>query len=338
LARPIARAARVAFENGVVVTPRSLRGTLQIVSAPRHRPGSVGSYALASVLLGLTACTGEIDDGRTDAEAERLQLGRIHVLLEPGDTAEDGEPGSLEVIARFAYVRGFEEEIARARIDMAVLPHDVVRPGACVPSDNLAIAGDNEGDGGEVQELVLLDAGDLQVRIGEDQLRVPLSLVPDLLPYMSGVEYLYYAEDVPDVADEARDLAVTASGSVTDELPPFHAGGTVPPALGLGATGAELGALDQDALAMHWIAGDDLLTLRVNGLVNGEARGAELTCVVPDAGAARFDLADLRGMGLAADADAYRVTASRIHTSTFDAGDFAGSELVIERREHLTLR
>ena len=283
-----------------------------------------------------TACTGEIDDGRTDPDTERLHLGRVHVLLEPGTDIEDGEPASLEVTARFAYVRGFDEDVARARIDMAVLPQDTLRAGECVPSDQLAVPSEVDAEG-EVQELVLLDAGDLQVKIGGEQLRVPLSLVPDLLPYMSGVEYLYYGDELPDV-EGAPELAVTASGSVTDELPPFRADGTVPQALGLGATDGELAAIDQGALALHWQeSGSSLITLRIVGVTSGESTGAELTCVVEDRGAVRLDLADLRARGLSADASTFRVTASRLHTSTFDAGDFAGSELVIEHRESLTL-
>lgn len=321
------------------MTVRPRQGTLIVVQAPWNLPGRQAGYALASLALGLlaTACAGEIDDAPSDAEAERLHLGRVHVLLEPGDETEDGEPAAFEVTARFAYVRGFDEDVARARIDMAVLPHDSLRVGECVPSDHLAVPSDVEAEG-DVQELVLLDAGDLQVRIGGEQLRVPLSLVPDLLPYMSGVEYLYYGNELPEV-DGAPDLAVTASGSVTDELPPFRADGIVPKALGLGASPAELGALDQDALALHWQeAGDDVITLRIVGLTDAETTGTELTCVLEDRGAARLDLGYLRARGLSSEAASFQVTASRLHTSTFDAGDFAGSELVIEHRETLTLR
>lgn len=313
---------------------------MDFVQDPRHRQGAPTPRAFAFALVGVLAsgCAGDIDDGRTDAESDPLHLGRVHVLVEPGDAVEDNEDSAaFEVTARFAFVRGFDEDVARARIDMAVMPHEVLRPGECVPSDQLVTPVEMEGDGSDVQELVLLDAGDLQVSVGDEHVRVPLSLVPDLLPYMSGVEYLYYADEVPNLGDEARDLSVTASGSVTDELPPFSAGGTVPAPLDLGATDAEIGALDQDALALHWRAGDDVLTLRIAGMVRGEVRGSELTCVVSDQGAVRLHLPELRTFGLAPDADAYRISASRMHATTFEAGDFGGSELLIERREQFTL-
>lgn len=309
---------------------------------PRQPAARRGRFGFALITFGAIAaggCTGEIDDGRTDAESERLHLGRVHVLLEPGaDDSGDGRPDSFEVTARFAYVRGLEEDLVRTRIDMPVLPQDILRAGECTPTDQLASATDPEAEPAEVQELVLLDAGELVVRVGEERLRVPLSLVPDLLPYMSGVEYLYYGDELPPLPDEGgAPLSVLASGSQTDELPPFAVEGSVPGAVALGMTDDELAELGRDALVLHWAPSAELLTLRINGLVGGEPRGAELTCVVADEGQARFDLQNLRALGLAAEADGYRVVASRLQSSTFDAGDFTGSELVIERREQISV-
>ncbi|HWB74160.1 MAG TPA: hypothetical protein VG755_04375, partial [Nannocystaceae bacterium] len=52
-------------------------------------------------------------------------------------------------------------------------------------------------------------------------------------------------------------------------------------------------------------------------------------------GSARIDLGRLSVLGLPPQAEGVRVTASRLAVSTFDVGDFAGSELVIERRDRL---
>lgn len=305
-----------------------------------------GSRALAFAMLGALAaggCTSSIEDSRTDPESERMHLGRVHVLLEPGDDESgDGTPDSFEVTARFAWVRGIDEDLARTRIDMPVLPHEVLRPGECTPSDQLGASSELDPESSEVPELVLLDAGDLVVGVGDDRVRVPLSLVPDLLPYMSGVEYLYYGEELPALPDEGgAPLSVLASGSQTDELPPFTAEGTVPGALELGMTDDELAELRKNALVLHWQPEGELLTLRIQGFVGGpvggEARGAELTCVVADEGHARFDLQNLHGLGLAPESDGLRIVASRVQATTFDAGDFTGSELVIERRETLAI-
>lgn len=303
----------------------------------RHGPGALAFATLLAI--GAGGCASGVDDGRSDPESERMHLGRVHVLLEPGDDdSGDGRPDSFEVTARFAWVRGIDEDLARTRIDMPVLPHEILRPGECTPTDQLGAATEPDPESTEVPELVLLDAGDLVVGVGDDRVRVPLSLVPDLLPYMSGVEYLYYGDELPVLPEEAgAPLSVLASGSQTDELPPFTAEGTVPGALALGMSDADLAELARNALVLRWRPEGELLTLRIQGLVGGETRGAELTCVVADEGQARFDLQNLHGLGLTAEADGLRVEASRIQASTFDAGDFTGSELVVERREHLVI-
>lgn len=280
-----------------------------------------------------------MDEGRTDAEVEQLRLGRVHVVLET-DGDEQRESDDLEVSARFAYVRGLDEDFVRARIDMPVLANDILQASDCAASDQLNVA--SEADGGELQELVLVDAGDLRVQIGEERYDVPLALVPDLLPYMSGVEYVMYGDEAAPVPAEGIGMFVEASGSQTDELPPFNAEGQVPAALGLTLPANAGRELQRDALVLNWDSaadsGDETITLRVTGLLGDEPTGSEVTCVVTDAGEARLKLSSLRGLGLATNADALRIEASRLTTRSFDAGDFAGSELVVERRETAILR
>lgn len=286
-------------------------------------------------------------DSRPDvgSEADSLRLGRVHVVLEPeaersaGDELEDAE--AFEISARFAFVQGFEEDFVRARIDMPVLPTDVIRPSQCVASDQLVTAEPADATVGDLQELHLVDAGNLSVSIGEQDVEVPLSLVPDLLPYMHGVEYLYYDDELPPaLGDEGGHVVVEAKGSQTEELPPFTAEGTVPPALALHVTDKDLGELAEGALVLRWEGegeGDGLITVRLTALQGGEPVGAELTCVLSDVGQTRLAFDGLRPLGLMLDAEALRVTASRLRSSSFDAGDFVGSELFVERREKLVL-
>ena len=70
-------------------------------------------------------------------------------------------------------------------------------------------------------------------------------------------------------------------------------------------------------------------------LLGGEPVGEEITCVIADKGEGSIDLARLHTIGLPAQADAVRLTASRIAVTAFDVGEFVGSELVIERRDRL---
>jgi hypothetical protein len=299
--------------------------------------------------LGLSLASGgcsEAIEPRTDPEGEQLRLGRIHVVLEPTEDVIAPEPPStdtvdaaLEVTARFAFVRGLEEEFVRARIDVPVLPHDALRASECVPTDSLVLDSGEPEETSDVRELVLVDAGDLTVRVGDTDFDVPLSLVPDLLPYMSGVEYLQEGDNVPLVAGATPRVLVQAKGSMTEDLPPFTTEGVVPPALGLVASEADLEEQREGALVLRWNADDDAngpdITVRLLPLVNGEPVGDEITCVLADHGSARIDMTRLAVLGLPPQAEALRVTASRVAVSTFDVGDFAGSELVIERRDRL---
>lgn len=297
--------------------------------------------------MGASGCIGDDVGSRPDVgnEVGQLRLGRVHVVLEPeaAHLAEDDldEADALEITARFAFVQGLDEDFARARIDMPLLATDVVRPSDCIASDQLVTV-ESEVSGSDVQELQLVDAGNLNVQLGGQDVEVPLSLVPDLLPYMHGVEYLYYGEELPaDFSEGGQvEVVVEAQGSQTEELPPFRAEGVVPAALALHVTDTDLRELTKDVLVLRWQGeedDDDLITVRLTGLQGGEPAGAELTCVLSDVGQTRLSFDSLRPLGLMLDAEALQITASRLKSSSFDAGDFAGSELFVERRESLVL-
>ncbi|MCA9709961.1 MAG: hypothetical protein KDK70_29245 [Myxococcales bacterium] len=308
---------------------------------------------LAVVSAGMGGCAGdELDPAQAaEAEVEPLRLGRVHVLLEPdADAALDLEGeyvDPLEITARFAFVRGLDEDFVRVNIDMPVLPTEVLAPPGCVASDTLTAVDTLGAPSADIPELHLVDAGELRMQIGDDSegaFEVPVSLMPDLLPYMTGFEYRYYGEQVPSSVSDGTTTAVVveARGSQTEELPAFRAEGVVPPALRPHVVESDLRELGRgEALVFHWAGGqadgDDLVTLRLTGLAGNEPVGSELTCVVADAGQTRLSLESLRTLGLSLDADALRITMSRLQATQFDAGDFVGSELFVERRERLVL-
>lgn len=308
---------------------------------------------LAVATASVGGCTGDdLDPAQAaEVEVEPLRLGRVHVLLEPdADLAEeldDDYVDPLEVTARFAFVRGLEEEFVRARVDMPVMPTEALSPTECVASESLTAVDLLEPQGSELQELHLVDAGELRMQIGNDPERafdVPVSLVPDLLPYMTGFEYLYYGEQAPELSDETTPVVVEARGSQTEELPPFRVEGLVPPALVPHASEADRRELSRgEALVVRWAGApeaegsDELVTLRLTGVQGNEPVGGELTCVVADAGQTRLSLDTLRTLGLSLEAQALRVTVSRLQVAHFDVGEFVGSELLVERRERLVL-
>src|SRR5690606_28840079 len=127
----------------------------------------------------------------------------------------------------------------------------------------------------------------------------------------------------------------------SEELPAFRAEGTIPSALALHVTEDDLQELARGALVLRWQGtdsnDDDVVTVRLTGLQGGEPVGSELTCVLFDEGQSRLSFDSLRTLGLMLDAEALRVTVSRLHAASFDAGDFVGSELLVERREKLVL-
>lgn len=310
-----------------------------------HRPGR-GLRPCVLALAVLAAACSDVTDTRPESEGDALRLGRVHVVLESSDDAlapdgrDLGGDGAidtqLEVTARFAFVRGLDEEFVRARIDVPVLPHEALRPGECVPTASLVLAA-AEPEDHDARELVLLDAGDVTLSIGDSAFDVPLVLVPDLLPYMSGVEYLHEGDAMPIRAVSTPEIVVVASGSTTEDVPPFTAAARVPAALDLGATDADLEEQREGALVLRWTpqGGDEVITVRLMPLAAGEAAGEEITCVLADHGTARLDLRQLSVLGLSRQVEALRVTASRTSVVTFDVGEFGGTELVVERRDRL---
>jgi hypothetical protein len=291
----------------------------------------------------LSACGEEIEP-RSDTgdvgDADDLRLGRVHVVLEPGDAAVSEDEDHLRINARFAFFRGLDEEFVRTQIDMPVLPHDQVPRSQCMTDELLRSVDVEPGDGPD-RELVLVDAGDMQVHAGESTLHVPLALVPDLLPYMSGVQYEYDGEPLPSTDTEGvASLVVEADGSPGDELPAFSVEGALPEAPAIYFADEDLDDLARDALVLRWNESDDPeqpIALRMTPLVGGEPIGDAITCVFDDVGRTRVDMQWLYTLGLSRAADTLAITASRVSTAVFDAGPFAGSELVIERRSATTV-
>jgi hypothetical protein len=64
---------------------------------------------------------------------------------------------------------------------MGLMADEILKPAQC-SADGFDFGADQqEEQTDEPRELVLVDAGDLAVRLGDASVQVPLSLVPDLL-------------------------------------------------------------------------------------------------------------------------------------------------------------
>ncbi len=306
---------------------------------------TVGAILISGILTG---CSDDLVAAGPDlGEDTALRLGRVHVLVDRTDAPTtdperlDSFQSLVEVTARFAYVRGFDEEFTRAQADIPVVASDVIRPGQCVPTDLLLVDhAPSEPEPTDGREFVLLDAGEIAVDLAGNRIDIPVSLIPDLLPYMSGVEYVFLSDATVDPVIELTsfeaEVHVTAEGTQSDELADFSIKGQLPtpPVLSLD------GSIEDNTLRLSWEgkAQSNPVIVRVATLAAGESTGTEVTCVFEDTGAGHIDVGILRLQGLdPSSADALALSASRLSRTTFDAGEFAAAELVVEVRDSITV-
>lgn len=289
----------------------------------------------------LAACSTPDDlEGAAPREGGEVELpggrmARIHVTLMPTPDPAVIDP-QLDLRARFAAYRGLDDDFVRARLGLGPLPGARIGVGSCMLADLL----DATVDASEARpasgdhELLLLDGGNLLARLGDLDLEVPLVLVPDLLPYMSGVEYELQLGALPSVfvADERSQLVLEFAGSGDEELPPLRLEARLPPPIDLRTEPT----LDPSLIDLSWRAvGQGALLLRFAATQGGELLGDEIACAVVDRGATRFDLDELRrlGLGLGGTNDGLRITATRTAATTFESGEFIGGELIVDLRE-----
>lgn len=301
-----------------------------------RRAACVGALALAAVVA--AACSG-VDEGTTTGLTEPTpvhRLGRIHIAVQaPAEIASDGP--ALEISARFVQYRGLDEAAVRQRVGLLPLAGERLKIGECTASE-LPWEEPAAREPIASREVSLLDVGNIAVQLGEASVDVPLSLVPDLLPYMSGVEYDLASEVLPARAwppGEPGPTAVTISvdGAGDDELPGFSVRAPLPEPVVLQATATA----ERDSLLLEW--GPDgrgaPVVLRLTGFIGSEPAGDEVACLVSDTGSHRVDLDALRSAGYVLSGDTLRVGASRIARTRLDAGDGAygeGADAVIEMR------
>jgi len=304
------------------------------------------SCALAALATGgLVACSGVDDPGPAGNlgladQGPPGRLARVQVVLQPPGDAPTDEP-ALEISARFVQYRGLDRAAVRARVDLPPLALDRLRVGQCVPSEQLWLEEPTPATAREAagsRELVLLDAGNIAVQIGEASVELPLALVPDLLPYMSGVTYDHVSEALPARAWPAGEpspsaLTITVEGAGDDELPGFSLRAAIPEAVVLQATPSQ----DRGSLLLEWRPDGRALPVvfRLSSFIGSEPAGDEITCLFSDSGSQRVDLDELRAAGLDISGDTLRVGTSRVVRRRFDAGEHftrEHAEAVVEVR------
>jgi len=304
-----------------------------------RRAVCAGALALAGVAV-VTACSGVDENGVTTGLAEptpMVRLGRIHVAVQaPAEIASDGP--ALEISARFVQYRGLDESAVRQRVGLLPLTSERLKIGECAASEPLWADEPAAREPAVNREVSLIDVGNIAVQIGEASVDVPLSLVPDLLAYMSGVEYDLASESLPARAWPSGEpgptsVTITVDGAGDDELPGFVVRAPLPEPVVLQATPTS----DRGSLLLEW--GPDgrgaPIVLRLASFIGSEPAGEEVACMVSDTGSHRVDLDALRSAGYVLSGDTLRVGASRIARTRLDAGEGAygeGADAVVEMR------
>jgi hypothetical protein len=323
----------------------------------RHSPRALArvravwaAWAVASSGAGLLACAEDPAEQGRSAVAEQLapasghtgHIGRIHVALQPRPDELEPEP-QLQVRGRFVAYRGASEEFVRARANLPVLVWERLVVGQCVASESLfPDAGAPDREYG-ARELAMIDAGDLRVTLGNREFVTPLALVPDILPWISGVEYVHVDDRIPQLVrepDGTSPLTVALDGSSDGELEGFSIVVAVPPHLTL-----ESARVEANRLTIDWRPPGDtgqIVVLRLQAFGLGEdglsePAGEEVTCLVADSGRANLALRPLVSAGLAPEAGLLSVTVSRFDLATVHAGAFGLVDVIVELRAQKTL-
>jgi hypothetical protein len=275
------------------------------------------------------------------------QLGRIHVVLQPQPDEIEPEP-QLQISGRFVEYRGVTESLVRARANLPVPVWEQLVPGQCVASEQLLPTTDGPREG-EDRELSMIDAGDLRVVLGNREFVVPLALVPDLLPWLSGVEYAQVDDRIPMLGvepDGTSPVVVSIDGSSDGSLEAFSSSVVVPVPLVL-----ETAKASSSRLTIDWLPPGDsgeTMVLRLQAFVAtdgvSEPSGEEVTCLVADTGRADLAIAPLARAGLAVESaetgsgtGLLRVSASRFDVAQVSAGNFGLVEVFVELRAQKTL-
>lgn len=319
---------------------------------PTSHPGTstarLAGFAMACVLVGGCAEdpteTGrplQVEAAAAD-EATVAHLGRVHVVLQPRPDEIEPEP-QLQIHGRFVEYRGVSEDFVRARTNLPVPAWEQLVPGQCIASEGLLPSAVTPHEGEDERELSMIDAGDLRVLLGNRELVAPLALVPDLLPWLSGVEYEQVDDRIPRLAvepDGTSPVVVSVDGSPDGGLDGFSASVAVPVQLAL-----EAARVSEGRLTIDWRPpghNSRTIVLRLQAFVPGEdgvsePTGEEVTCLVADTGRADLAVAPLAVAGLGVEAERLRVSASRFDAEQVSAGSFGRVEVFVEVRAQKTL-
>ncbi len=261
-------------------------------------PPVSAKFALRWALLGLAVAgcttTDPLAAGDDEVAATVERFGRVEVTLEAAAGPRPDEapaPVTITAVARFVEIHADETGRMVERLGLDAQPWAEPPLGHCAPlraEDPVLDEDDSAAFDGEV---VFVDAGAVAVRAADAEFDVPVRLVPDLLPFVSGVEYVL-ADGVVTTGSETIRVAVEVDGGA-DPVLGFDADLVVEPVEELS------GQIEADGgLWLGWTrasASTEPVHLEIGTVAGGRGR---ISCTVADAGEAFVDrraLGDLAG-------------------------------------------
>ncbi|RMG97094.1 MAG: hypothetical protein D6705_09595 [Deltaproteobacteria bacterium] len=267
-------------------------------------------------LLAAGACTTADDVSAEAEETSRVRLGRVEVDVVAARSVDgpeaDAPEATVTASARFVEIVDDDAGHLSAWLGLGDDPWTAgVADGCRRVVDGVPTFEDLDAEvfGGEA---VFLDAGDLEIQVGDARFEVPVHLVPDLLPFVSGVEYVLGAHAVP--VDGGAMRVEVAGGAADEGVEPFRFAVAVEPVRDLVVLPGDDGAL--------WLAW--ARPTREGGRVFVEIEDASSVeegrylCTFADDGDARIDaevLADLDREG------SWSVSVARLSRSSLDGPD-----------------
>lgn len=293
----------------------------------------------------LAACNDDTEPPREAAAVstseltlEAEHLGRIHVAAFVGGHGPRG--ATLAVEARFAAFRGLDLDEAAVRASVPPLWAELLSPGECVALPRTTRGEGREPEPGSERELSLLDAGDLRVTLGDLEQVLPMVLVPDLVPWVSGVEYAWTSQAQRDglagpsrADDEPLPVRIEATGGDV-ELPAFALQTTLPSPVELTA---DDGPTPTDAFALSWSRGDADETMLLEFSSQRTEQGQPtVACRVEDEGRATISRSTLASAGLRLDGPV-QIVARRQRVERAAVGAFDAVEVVAESTHALSV-
>jgi hypothetical protein len=259
--------------------------------------------------------TGELRDAsQAGGSYARVAVGLVHRHDDPVAQMR------LETEALFVRYRNAEADGIEALLGSS--PGGELRLGECRVSDRQARYAAAFNPDGPDAEVMLLDAGDLQVKIPSGPVSLAPRRYPELVPFVSGV--FYGDKDSVSDLDGALGSELTVSSAGGPEVGPFAVSLTAPPDVPLTLVTPLPAGLD-----LRWTGDREPEGVRIEIRAASGDGSRALTCTAPDDGAFLVAAAMVAELG----ARDLQVSVARARRQPFVAAGVSGGEVLVTARD-----